>query len=174
MARKTRKSIYGKEIKDINITNLLGNALEESFDPDWELDLKDNWMDVLEEKLHKLDFFEHNYISDYGSYWCGVLTLEPFDTLTEKYTEEEILNLIKNHHFAMLHTNDGTVLRFQNPTSSPLYRFFNKHKEDGFGLNVTYSVNGLLSKIESFLKSELETNLSNYGEWIPYEDEEIA
>lgn len=179
MARKKRKSIYKEQIKVINISDIIGNLFDETYNSDWQFQLDKNWIEKLEDKLKELDFYSHNYISDYGVYWCGVLTLEPFDRLENTIgREEDILNEIKNHHLKMEYNNEeGVILRFYNPTSSPLYRFFNQHKEDGFGQNVPYSVNALLYKIEKFLKYELETNITYYGEWIQEDyqsEEEIA
>lgn len=174
--RKVRKSIYGEKINELNVTDILFDSLERirEYSPEWYLKLEENWVEKFEEKYKKIDFYHQNIINDYGVYWCGVLTAEPFDCLMEQYTEEDILNLIKNHHLIMSQTDNGLVIQFKNPTSSPLYRFFNKHKEDGFGENIPYSVNGLINKLENILQKELSENLEYYGEWIldEVEDEE--
>ena len=176
MARKTRKSIYKEQIKDINISDVLGTLIEEAYDPEWQFNMDENWMEKLQEKLEDLNFYFYDYTSNYGSYWCGILTLEPFDRLENTIGREEtILNEIKKHHIKMEYNQDeGVVVRFHNPTSSPLYRFFNQYKEDGFGENIPYSINALMNKIEKYLKDELETNMTYYGEWVheEYLDEE--
>ncbi|PLS19123.1 hypothetical protein CVD28_01575 [Bacillus sp. M6-12] len=175
MARTVRKSIYGEEIKNINVSDILWNLLDESFDPDWTFDLRQDWVKLLKGKFEQLDFNDYGYISGSATYWSGVLTLEPFHVLGGFGDEGDILTLIKNENLQMVEKEQNEVIiSFRNPTKSPLYRFFNQHKEDGCGGNVTYSVNVLLSRIEKFLEDELRNNLSSYGQWIPYEEEDIA
>jgi hypothetical protein len=175
MARNKRTSIYGKEIKQINVSDILGTILDDNFDPDWTFDVRHDWANLLKEKYEKLDFNDYGYISGSATYWSGVLTLEPFHVLGHFGDEGDILTLIKNENLQMVEKEQNEVIiSFKNPTKSPLYRFFNQHKEDGCGGNVTYSVNVLLSRIEKFLEDELQNNLSSYGQWIPCEDEDIA
>lgn len=176
MARKTRKSIYKEQIKDINISEVLDTMFCDTHDPDWYFVLEDNWMEKLKAKLEDLNFYFYDFTSNYGSYWCGILTLEPFDRLADTIgCEETILNMIREHHIKMEETKEkGVVVRFYNPTSSPLYRFFNQYKEDGFGLNIPYSINSLMNKIEGYLTEELRNNLTYYGEWMQEEDVEDA
>lgn len=173
MARKTRKSIYKEQIKVINISEILDNMIYETYeDPEWQFNLEDDWMEKLQGKLEDLNFYFYDYTNNYGSYWSGVLTLEPFDRLENTIgREESILNEIKKHHIKMEFNQDlGVIVRFHNPTSSPLYRFFNQYKEDGFGENIPYSINVLLNKIEKYLTDELRTNMTYYGEWVQSEE----
>jgi hypothetical protein len=177
MARKIIPSIYGEKIQELNISNIMDSVIEKYFDPDWYFELNSDWKDIVIKTLKNLDFCDYDYITNYGFYWSGVLTYEPFNALTPKFgEEEEILNIIKDEHLKLVDTKDGLVLRFYNPVKSPLYRFFNKHKQDGYGGNIPYSINALLSKIGKYLEKEFSYNLSSYGEWheYEYENEEIA
>lgn len=172
MTRKTRKSIYKEKINEINISDIFGTLMQESYDPEWSFNLEQDWMQKLNEKLQDLNFYFYDYTSSYGSFWSGILTLEPFDRLTDTIGREEtILNVIREHHIKMEENQDGFVIvRFHNPSSSPLYRFFNQYKEDGFGENIPYSINALLNKIEEYLKEELTRNMTYYGEWVREEN----
>jgi hypothetical protein len=174
--RKKRTSIYRETIEDLNITGLVLDVLNESVDPDWQFNIHDSWDEKVQKALKELDFHQFDYYFRSNTYWCGVLMAEPFSELTAKYEEEEILNNIKDEHLKMVWTDDGLVLRFFNPTKSPLYRFFLKHQEDGYGLNVPTSVSGLIGKIEKYLRQEFQENLDSYGEWEPieYEEEDVA
>lgn len=175
-----RKSIYGKEINAINISEIISESLDnilELNNYEWGIVLNSDWTELLAKTIANINFWNLETITDYGTYWCGVLTAEPFDSLERFGEEEDILNLIKNHHFHLVTTDNVLELKFKNPTSSPLYRFFNKHKEDGYGGNVPYSVNVLLNKIENFIKMELSNNILKYGELestLVDDEEEIA
>jgi hypothetical protein len=177
MARKVLPSIYGEKIQELNISNIMESVIEKCSDPDWYFKLLPNWEDKVQDTLKNLDFWNYDYVTNYGFGWSGILTLEPFNTLTNKFGEEEdILNLIKDEHLKLVQTENGLILRFHNPVKSPLYRFFNKHKQDGYGGNIPYSINALLSKIGKYLEKEFLYNFSSYGEWheYEYENEEIA
>ena len=50
--------------------------------------------------------------------------------------------LLKNH----IRLTDDGIVEFYNPTDSPLYQFFLKHRT-GYGKNISTSINGLLHAI---------------------------
>lgn len=169
---KVRKSIYGEQIEVLNVTEVLLDVLNQTEYPEWDFNLNSNWEEEIKNALKELDFHRYDYFFRSETYWCGILYAEPFGSLMEHYGEEEILNIIKDEHLKLVWTDEGLVLQFYNPTKSPLYRFFNKHKEDGYGLNVTTSVNELIGKVKQFLRTELSEQLESFGVWEPVEMEE--
>ena len=170
--RKVRKSIYKEQIQDLNVTDLLLDIVDQGFEADWQFNLDTNWDKKVEKALNDLDFHQYDFYFTSNTYWCGILYADPFGSLMYRYTEEEILNIIKDQHLKLVWEEAGLILRFFNPTSSPLYRFFNQHKEDGYGLNVTTSVNELVRKIKQYLEQKLSANLDSYGKWELVESEQ--
>ncbi|WCK57267.1 hypothetical protein PP175_29185 (plasmid) [Aneurinibacillus sp. Ricciae_BoGa-3] len=172
--RKTRHSIYGQQIEELNVSDIFIDVLNECEAFDWHFECALDFQDRIQKAITKLDFHEYDYYFRTTTYWCGGLYAEPFGSLLKKYTEKEILNIIKDEHLKLVNEEYGLVLRFHNPTKSPLYRFFNKYKEYAYGGNVTASVQDLLSKVQKYLKNEFETNLEAYGDWQPNEEEKVA
>lgn len=174
--RKQRTSIYKETIEDLNVTWLLLSVVNESADSEWQFNIRDSWDEKVQKALKELNFHQFDFYFRSATYWCGVLMAEPFSELTEKYSEEEILNTLKDEHLKLVWTDEGLVLRFFNPTKSPLYRFFNKHKEDGYGLNVPTSIHLLMGKIEKYLRQEFQESLDDYGWWdlIEFDEEEVV
>lgn len=170
--KRKRPSIYEHKIRKIHVTH----SCEANEQEDYAFHLYDNWVKRLQTTLEEFDFYDYHYLQGGHAYWCGILTAEPFDSLLNKYGDEEsILNEIKNHHLQFIERQNGEVLlQFINPTKSPLYRFFNRYKEDGYGDNIPYSINQLMNTIEKYLTEKLINELDEYGEWQPYVDEYIA
>lgn len=167
MSRKKRVSIYEKEVREIDINNIIVSSLKECSDPEYQFVLHEEFDVLVNEKLKELDFNDYDYMFRTNSYWCGILTAEPFDSLMINYTEEEVLNIIKDYHLEIMsEDNNHWFLKFKNSTKSPLYRFFNKHKVDGYGLNIPYSINCLINKVEEYLQEDMNENLEEYGQFI--------
>lgn len=167
MSRKKRISIYEKEVREIDVDEIITSALEGNYNPEYQFALNDDFGSDIMESLKELDFNDYDYMFTTACYWCGILTAEPFDRLMFNYTEEDILNIIKDYHLELIEKESNHLfIRFKNPTKSPLYRFFNQHKVDGYGLNVPYSVNGLINKVEEYLKKDMSENLEHYGQFI--------
>lgn len=177
MARIIKKSIYGEKIKSVNCSDILWRMVDESRQYGWSFEVSEITLaEKIKEDLTKLDFEDISYGFKSKTYWCGILTAEPFGSLMNDYTEEDVLNLIKDNNLKLAVTKEGLVIEFHNPTSSPLYRFFNNHKEDGYGGNVPYSVDVLISRIEKYLKECIAKDFERYGEWTELEEycEELA
>ena len=104
------------------------------------------------------DFWNINHISDFGFYWCGCLTLEPWCEL--ELEEETILNQIVKYHVVV---GDDCVMRFANNPKSPLYRFLLKYR-DGWGGNIPHSINAMLYRLHVWLLKQIE-DADRYGSW---------
>lgn len=155
---------------DIRSEELIGSLVE----PIEEALLQDNEQysmgssskiaSTLQSIMDKIDFWDIDYIQRYGSvYWCGILTAEPFGELDD--SEENILNLIKEHHLMVKdHKKTGVFIEFIPNTKSPLYRFFYRHR-DGYGLNIPASVNLLIRTIVLHMKRVITDSPDAYGAW---------
>lgn len=156
------------DIRNINITAIV-HALEEenrNSEDNWVLDFHDGLHKIVEERLRALDFHSHGYIQGSNTYWSGILTMEPFDDLYDRYDcEEAILNDIKDHNLKVWTTPDGLLVSFYNPHTSPLYAFFNEYKASGYGGNIPYSIEGLMNNLERYLKQDIIENTEVYGTW---------
>jgi len=131
---------------------------------DYELSFggEKNIIRLLKEEMEDIDFYTFDYTNDFGFYWCGILTDDPFSTL--EMEEEHVLNLITRHH---LRINPEGIIEFYNPTTSPLYRFFLQNR-DGSGGNISYSVNAIIRKIKKVICKEFKDDrfIELHGTWI--------
>ncbi|MGF0347635.1 hypothetical protein ACQR3P_28760 [Rhodococcus sp. IEGM1300] len=153
-------------IEDVNVTALFAHLHEQNTEEQWRFVLSDDYRKTLQLKLDMLDFHHRNYISDYGTFWHGVLYEHPFHTLYGVHkSEADILNIIKNHHLRLWKTPEGLLLSFFNPQDSPLHGFFKEHELDGYGLNVPASIQSLLYKVRDHLIEDIKVNTSDYGSW---------
>lgn len=159
-------NIYQKKVRSINIDELLMAATVTHSEEAWGFTLHETLTLILRQKLDLLDFHSYQYINDYGVYWSGVLTQDPFDDLYDRHdSEESILNEIMHHHIRIVHEDGVNYLKFDNPSTSPLYDFFKTYEKSGCGGNIPYSLNGLLTKLEDYLKKDFARNMSEYGTW---------
>lgn len=153
------------EIEPIYFSQLLDSLNEDNAEDEWSLVPHDGIKEIIEERIRSLDYHSHGYITGSHVYWSGILTLEPFDDLYDRFDcEEAILNAIKDNNLKVSSSPEGLKVEFHNPHTSPLYEFFNTYK-DGFGGNIPSSIQGLLSNIEKFLKEDIIENTEVYGIW---------
>lgn len=156
------------DIRNINITEIVYKLEEEnrSSEDHWVLDFHEGLHTIVEERLKSLDFHSHGYITGSKVYWSGILTMEPFDDLYDRYDcEEAILNDIKDHNLKVWTTPDGLLVSFYNPYTSPLYSFFSEYKNGGYGGNIPYSIKGLMDNLEKYLREDIIQNPEVYGTW---------
>lgn len=159
-------NIYKKSVRSINIDDVLHASVVVNSEDEWGFTLDENLTLILRQKLDLLDFHSYNYINDYGVHWSGILTLEPFDDLYSTHDcEQSILNDIKHYHIRIIQEDGVNLLKFDNPALSPLHGFFKTYEKGGFGGNIPYSLNMLMSKIEEYLKKDFVNNMSDYGTW---------
>lgn len=161
------KNIYDEKVETINISEIINKVY-----PSYDWKIKEDLEDEIKKVLDELDFNEYDYMFVSNSYWCGILTAVPFNEITENRSEEDVLNLIKEFHTKIEIVDGEYIIRFVNPSKSPLYRFFNKYKKDGYGWNVPYSINGCFQKIQEYLEKEIANSeaFAEFNEDINYED----
>jgi len=117
--------------------------------------------------LYNLDFFSVDYVVGGGAYYCGFLTQEPFCDLNK--SEEEILNMIVENHIKSVNFS----LQFVYNDKSPLHEFFMENS-DGYGGNIEYSINVLMSFLAKYIKKQFAKNMENWASWtdVPEFDED--
>ena len=114
--------------------------------------------------LDKLDFwYIDTLMINTSVYWCGMLTAEPWDELG--CSEETIANWINEYHLEIvLDKTNNCIIRFKNNSKSPLYRFFRKYR-DGYGENISYSLDSIFMKIKQHMEYLLDYKTQDYGTW---------
>jgi len=166
-----------KDIETINISQItldIENELAEINDYNCQFSFgsDDDIFKNVTEILNDANFYDIDTITRIGNpcfYWCGVLTAEPWCDL--QMEEEEILNLILQDFIDVMHDEKGNVIiNFHNNSKSKLYRFFYKYR-DGYGLNIPYSINDMLRKLEKWIIKELNDNTGEYSKIGTWESE---
>lgn len=96
--------------------------------------------------------------------YMGILSLYTYFPWREIGSNEDyITKLIVDNHIRV--DRDGWV-EFYNPTKSPLYRFFLKHRE-GYGGNISSSINSILLAIKRVIERDIRSEwfLDKNGAW---------
>jgi ssDNA-binding Zn-finger/Zn-ribbon topoisomerase 1 len=135
----------------------------------WGFSKPDTIKALLEEAIDQIDFYQIDYATNLGFYWCGILTAEPWCELYEE--EETILNVLLHKHTELVIDDGNLVLRFkQNPDSlcHPVFRDY----PGGYGGNIPHSVNDMLLKVEEIIRKTLKDSIADggymsnkWGEW---------
>lgn len=160
-------------MKQINVSNIMHEIereLLELNDGEWEWRFfsPEKIKPMLEEVIDQIDFYLIDYIFDYGVYWCGILTLEPWCELDR--CEETILNELLRKNTELVVSNDELILRYKENPESFCHKIFEKYP-DGFGGNIEASFNGVLNRVEKIIEKTLNDNVSErepankWGEW---------
>jgi hypothetical protein len=129
----------------------------------------DEILRISTEIFNELNFYNVQYVQEYGKptwYWCGILCEFPWEELNME--EETILNLIKKYHLCVIKKDDKIYIEFNNPTKSPLYKFFYKYR-DGYGENIPHNINSIIHFFNKYLKAKLIKDPERYGNF--YENE---
>lgn len=163
---------FVENIKSDNLLNMVCDVeehLREINNHDWECSFgsQDDIASTLQDIMDRIDFFSENIITDYGFYWCGILSYDPWSVIQGKYDGEEgILNLIKEHHLLVVNReSDGVFIEFVPNAQSPLYKFLLKHSNDGWEGNIESDINAVIRRIIKIMKKELGENTERYGTW---------
>lgn len=181
MSRKVVPSVYNEQIITQNFYDTIDHILifEDMTEPGFNFKFKPNIREILQNDIKKINFNNFDYLTYCGNvYWFGVLYAYPFDDLVQSKKinpdrngwdsfEADLLNLIKDNNIIV---DEELNIKFTNPTSSPLYRFFNKYKKDAGGGNISASIGELIRKIAQCLEANFNDNMDAYGNWI-LEDE---
>lgn len=160
---------FAGEIDEVDITRRL-QKIEQELDNmnggEWAFSFGDysDIVSLVKTALERADFYIIEHISDWGFYWCGCLTAEPWGDLHAG--EEWILNLLVKHHMVVRRDDKGVFLGFKNPTKSPLYRFFLKHR-DGYGGNVAAGIGSMMYHLVEWMVKCWNSDLDRYGTWFP-------
>jgi hypothetical protein len=165
----TGKIPFIEEIEPVSITQMLweyGEELEELNNHDYQFSFNHNNFLVkqIRELIKTIDFFDFNYIYDYGVYWCGCLMSEPWGDLD--MDEETILNLLLHKHTEVYLVGENSIhTRFMMNEESPLHKFFLKYC-DGYGQNISASYKSMRRKALDRMMKKIKDDLERYGDWI--------
>ena len=112
------------------------------------------------------------YIMGSRVYWCGCLTAEPWCDLD--MDEPDILDIILHDHTDVRKNENGEiVVEFVKNSKSELGKFF-WHNRDGYGGNVSYSIESMYLRLADAIVKAVEYDLENgrgdkYGSWVKLE-----
>lgn len=167
---------YLDEIEKTDLIEVFSKIEEDLFESDngeWSFSFGgvDKILRIATEIFNELDFYNVQYVQEYGKpvwYWCGILCALPWGELNME--EETILNSIKKYHLCVIKKDDKIYVEFNNPTKSPLYKFFYKYR-DGYGSNIPCNINEIIQFFNKYLKAKLIKDPERYGKF--YENEYI-
>jgi hypothetical protein len=146
-----------KELEDINNGQYI-----------WQFDIKSIKKNLLS-YIRNFDFYDVDYVFNYGSMWCGCLTAEPWCELNK--SEETVLNVLLHDHTEVV-TEPTIEIRFRENKQSILNEFLEKYLSDeDYVDNINASFNSMLYVFRRKLVEHLHDCVSEdlwrnqWGEW---------